>query len=182
MTPPLFSSMTPPLFSSMTPRLFSSMTPPPVKSDSKSSSLNEFVSKVVSEILNPKQGRSSYPTRSEIRAISQGTDCPKPTVSNPHGKEPILPVEYLLARRKLRNTIRHCFVTRVIFTSRAHSWRSLRTVTVYHLLGPWRCPSTPHALLEYWTRESDLSERIFLHRNLLSSEAFRSPIVTVSCL
>ncbi|KAK8647563.1 hypothetical protein V6N13_121296 [Hibiscus sabdariffa] len=52
MTPPLLSSMTPPLFSSMTPRLFSSMTPPPVKSDSKSSSLNEFVSKVVSEILN----------------------------------------------------------------------------------------------------------------------------------
>ncbi|PPD92172.1 hypothetical protein GOBAR_DD10892 [Gossypium barbadense] len=50
-----------------------------------------------------KQGRSSYPTRSEIRAISQGTDYPKPTVSNRHGKEPvaqILPVEYLLARRK----------------------------------------------------------------------------------
>ncbi|KAK8986722.1 hypothetical protein V6N11_010272 [Hibiscus sabdariffa] len=58
MTPPLLSSMTPPLFSSMTPRLFSSMTPPPVKSDSKSSSLNEFV--IFLSINNPNIVFAAY--------------------------------------------------------------------------------------------------------------------------
>ncbi|KAK8971694.1 hypothetical protein V6N11_018874 [Hibiscus sabdariffa] len=56
---------------------------------------------LLSESGTSKQGRSSYPTRSEIRAISQGTDCPKPTVSNPHGKEPVAQVRFLLDARSL---------------------------------------------------------------------------------